>query len=68
MSRRGVENEARDFAMYMLRFIRSERLTKIGEEFNLSNYSSVSTAIERIKRKMDSKKFKKMYEEILYLL
>ena len=68
MSRRGVENEARDFAMYMLRVIRSERLTKIGEEFNLSNYSSVSTAIERIKRKMDSKKFRKMYEEILDLL
>ena len=68
MSRRGVENEARDFAMYMLRVIRSERLTKIGEEFNLSNYSSVSTAIERIKRKMDSKKFRKMYERILDLL
>jgi len=68
MSRRGVENEARDFAMYMLRVIRSERLTKIGEEFNLSNYSSVSTATERIKRKMDSKKFRKMYEEILDLL
>jgi len=67
-SRRGAENEARDFAMYMSRVIRSERLTKIGEEFNLSNYSSVSTAIERIKRKMDSKKFKKMYEEILDLL
>ena len=68
MSRRGVENEARDFAMYMLRVIRSERLIKIAEEFNLSNYSSVSTAIERIKRKMDSKKFRKMYEEILDLL
>jgi chromosomal replication initiation ATPase DnaA len=54
--------------MYMLRVIRSERLTKIGEEFNLSNYSSVSTAIERIKRKMDSKKFRKVYEEILDLL
>ena len=68
MSRRGVENEARDFAMYMLRVIRSERLINIAEEFNLSNYSSVSTAIERIKRKMDSKKFRKMYEEILDLL
>ena len=68
ISRRGVENEARDFAMYMLRVIRSDRLIKIAEEFNLSNYSSVSTAIERIKRKMDSKKFRKMYEEILDLL
>jgi hypothetical protein len=50
-SKRGVEKEARDFAiyMYMLRFLRGERLI-IGQEFNLNNYSSVSTAIERIKR------------------
>ncbi len=34
-SRRGVENEARDLAIYLLRYIRSERLEKIGEEFNL---------------------------------
>ena len=67
-SRRGVENEARDLAIYMLRFIRGERLTIIGQEFNLNNYSSVSTAIERIKRKMDSKRFRKRYKEILDLL
>ncbi len=30
-SRRGVENEARDLAIYLLRYIRSERLEKIGE-------------------------------------
>jgi len=64
-SRRGVENEARDLAIYMLRVIRAERLTELGREFNLNNYSSVSTAIERIKRKMDIKKFRKRYEEIL---
>ncbi len=29
-SRRGVENEARDLAIYLLRYIRSERLEKIG--------------------------------------
>ena len=67
-SRRGVENEARDLAIYMLRNIRAERLTKIGEKFNLTNYSSVSNAIERIKRKMERKKFRKRYEEILDLL
>ena len=67
-SRRGIENEARDVAMYMLRVIRSEQLIKIGQEFNLSNYSSVSTAVERIKRKMDKKKFRKMYKGILGLL
>jgi len=64
-SRRGVENEARDLAIYMLRYTRGERLTIIGQEFNLNNYSSVSTAIERIKRKLESNKFKKHYKQIL---
>jgi len=45
-----VENEARDLAIYLLRYIRSERLEKIGEEFNLTNYSSVSNAISRVKK------------------
>ena len=67
-SRRGVENEARDLAIYMLRFIRGERLAVIGQEFNLNNYSSVSTAIERIKRKLENNKFKKRYEQIFDLL
>jgi len=64
-SRRGVENEARDLAIYMLRVIRGERLETIGQEFNLNNYSSVSTAIERIRRKLESKTFKKRYEQII---
>ena len=42
-------NEARDLAIYLLRYIRSERLEKIGEEFNLNNYSSVSNTISRVK-------------------
>ena len=64
-SKRGVVNEARDLAIYMLRFIRGERLIIIGQEFNLNNYSSVSTAIERIKRKLDNKKFKRHHKKIL---
>ena len=64
-SRRGVENEARDLAIYLLRYIRSERLEKIGEEFNLNNYSSVSNAISRVKRRLRSNKFKKRYGQIL---
>ena len=63
-SRRGVENEARDLAIYLLRYIRSERLEKIGEEFNLNNYSSVSNAISRVKRRLRSNKFKKRYGQI----
>ena len=64
-SRRGVENEARDLAIYLLRYIRSERLEKIGEEFNLNNYSSVSNAISKMKRRLRSNKFKKRYGRIL---
>ena len=67
-SRRGVENEARDLAIYMVRVIRGERLTSIGREFNLNNYSSVSTALDRIRKKMGSKKFKKHYVQISKLL
>jgi chromosomal replication initiation ATPase DnaA len=49
-SRRGVGNEAPDLAIYFLRVIRSEHLEKIGEEFNLTNYSSVKNAISRINK------------------
>ena len=49
----------------MLRVIRGERLTIIGREFNLDNYSSVSTAIERIRRKLESKNFNKRDGQII---
>ena len=62
-SRRGVENEARDIAIYLLRYIRSERLEKIGEEFNL-NSSSVSNAISRVKTRLRNNMFKKRYGQI----
>ena len=57
-SRRGVENEARDLAIYLLRYVRGERLEKIGEEFNLSNYSSVSNAISRVRKRLPGNKLK----------
>jgi len=60
-----VENEARDLAIYLLRYIRNERLEKIGEKFNLNSYSSVSSAISRVKRRLRSNKFKKRYGKIL---
>ena len=63
-SRRGVENEARDLAIYLLRYVRGERLEKIGEEFNLSNYSSVSNAISRAKRRLPVNKLKNLYEKM----
>ena len=54
----------RDLAIYLLRYVRGERLEMIGKEFNLSNYSSVSNAISRVKRKLHSNKFKKLYGKI----
>ncbi len=63
-SRRGVENEARDLAIYMVRVIRGERLTSIGREFNLNNYSSVSTAHDRIKKNGEQKVQKTLCADI----
>jgi len=34
------------------------------EEFNLNNYSSVSNAISRVKRRLRNNKFKKCYGQI----
>ncbi len=48
-SRRGVENVPRDMAIYLSRRYCRKTLTEIGEHFGLSNYSTVSSAVERIK-------------------
>ncbi len=48
-SRRGVENVPRDVAIYLTRRYCRMSLAVIGEYFGLSNYSTVSSAVERIK-------------------
>ena len=49
--RRGVVNEPRDVAIYLLRTVRGEPLLSIGEEFGMTRYSSVSSAVERVKKR-----------------
>ncbi len=49
--RRGVENEARDMAIYMLRTVCGESLMAIGAAFGMKRYSSVSSAVDRIKKR-----------------
>lgn len=51
-SRRGSENLPRDIAIYLAR--RSSRMTlsEIGAAFDIANYSTVSSAAERVKRRM----------------
>jgi hypothetical protein len=64
-SRRGVSNEPRDVAIYLTRLLRKEGLREIGMEFGLNNYSSVSSAVNRVKSMMaDNKKFKTKVNEI----
>ena len=58
--RRGVENEPRDVAIYLIRSMRSDPLMKIGVQFGLNQYSSVSSVVLRVKTKLlKDRKFKK---------
>ena len=64
-SRRGVENVPRDIAIYLSRRYCRKSLTEIGEPFGISNYSTVSSAIERIKvRKNNDRDLRQKLEEI----
>jgi chromosomal replication initiation ATPase DnaA len=63
--RRGVENEARDVAIHLIRSMRAEPLMRIGAVFGLNRHSSVSSAVMRIKRKLQKDKtFKSRLEYI----
>ena len=52
-SQRGVFNEPRNAAIYLVRRMRHDTLKEIGDEFNIQKYSSVSSSIERMKRQID---------------
>ena len=63
--RRGMENEPRDVAMYLIRSMRAEPLMRVGANFGLNQYSSVSSAVIRVKVKLQKdKKFKKRVQQI----
>jgi hypothetical protein len=49
VSKRGTENLPRDVAIYLVRRNCRETLARIGRHFSINNYSTVSSAIERIK-------------------
>jgi putative transposase len=63
--RRGIANEPRDVAIYLIRSMRSEPLMQVGAGFGLNRYSSVSSAVMRIKIKLQKdRKFKNLFENI----
>ncbi|MCK5508688.1 MAG: transposase, partial [Desulfobacterales bacterium] len=47
ITRRGIFNEPRNIAVYLLRQIRGESLNNIGEQFNIKAYSTVSSILRR---------------------
>ena len=64
-TRRGILNEPRNIAVYLLRQIRGERLNNIGEQFNIKAYSTVSSILRRVSRlKKYDRKIKKQIGKI----
>ncbi len=52
--KRGINNTPRDLAIYLIRNHSMLKLDEIAEIFQFSSYSGVSTAIERIKKQIES--------------
>jgi putative transposase len=53
-TKRGVLNEARGMALYLVRYLRGASLTSIGKEFEINSYSTVSSIIERFKAQIQA--------------
>ena len=51
-SRRGRENLVRDVAIYLQRKYCGQTLTALGKDYGITNYSSVSSAFERVKARL----------------
>ncbi len=65
ISKRGLTNEPRNTAVYLMRHLMGSKLEEIGREFGINNYSSVSTVIERTKQKATrDRKLRKRIEKL----
>ncbi len=64
-SRRGISNEPRNVAIYLLRKLRGGNLEKIGRDFNINRCSSVSSVAKRMRGKISrNRQLRKRIEEI----
>ncbi len=52
-TQRGMFNEPRNAAVYLIRKIRRDRLKEIGERFGIEKYSSVSSMSKGVKSAID---------------
>lgn len=62
---RGIENEPRDVAMYLIRSMLSEPLMRVVAGFGMNQYSSVSSAVIRVKTKLQKDRKLKITSNIL---
>jgi chromosomal replication initiation ATPase DnaA len=63
--RRSIENEPRDVAISLIRSMRAEPLMRVGTKFGLARYSSLSSAVIRVKAKLQKdRKFKNRLQHI----
>jgi chromosomal replication initiation ATPase DnaA len=56
ISKRGVDNEPRNIALYLARRLTGKKLEEIGKEFNMDNYSTVSSVLCKISREVKTNK------------
>jgi REP element-mobilizing transposase RayT len=51
ISRRGHENLPRNVALYLVRILTRKSMPEIGKQFEVSNYSTVGSVVERMKQR-----------------
>ena len=65
LTKRGIFNEPRNIAVYLIRHIGGESLNNIGKLFNIKTYSTVSSIIQRVSRlKKSDRKIRKQLANI----
>jgi len=52
VSRRGYFNEPRNVAIYLVRYLRNDKLRTVGSQFRIEKYSTVSSIVEKVKSEM----------------
>ena len=68
-TQRGMFNEPRNAAVYLMRKIRRDRLKEIGERFGIGKQSTVSSIIEGTKQRTKTdRKLKKRIDDLCRLI
>jgi len=68
-SRRGATNEPRDVAVYLLRTLCGQPLQQIAQSLSVRTYSTVSTTLTRVEKRLaEDAEFKKQVEHVRALL